>query len=259
MRSSIARFAMRGRGTVAAGLILVLATAGTAIAGSGLGADLELGVVNRIDGYLTTLRGAHTGTMFQVTNTGTGRGIGITVAAGKAPIVVGATAGKATNLDADKVDSYSANELSRGTRAKGASGTLTGSAATIASISLQAPRAGFVLVTAALEPYASTGCTTACQAGFALTDGSFTTWNYYQPVGAAPTGFTSYQGSTTITSMFAAAAGTKTVNIQAWQSGGTGTIAVFYDVTAVFVPFGGSGGGTLGAGSSSAASSAPGQ
>jgi hypothetical protein len=104
MRSRIARFAMRRRGTVAAALILVLALAGTAIAGTGRGADLELGVVNTINNYLTTLRGSFTGPMLQVTNTGTGRGIGITVAAGKAPIVVNSSAGKAINLNADKLD-----------------------------------------------------------------------------------------------------------------------------------------------------------
>lgn len=127
MRSRIARFAMRRRGTVVAALVLLLALTGTAIAGTGRGADLELGVTNTINGYLTTLRGSFTGPMFQVTNTGTGRGIGITVAAGKAPIVVNATAGKAVNLNADKVDGLTSSQLQKRAIGVCGSGTAVGS------------------------------------------------------------------------------------------------------------------------------------
>lgn len=91
-------------GAVASTLVLI---SSSAIAGTGIGAVFNLGVKNSVNAQ-TTLRGAPSKNL-QITNTGTGHGLGITVANGTAPIVVNSGAGKATNLNADKLDGHSAS------------------------------------------------------------------------------------------------------------------------------------------------------
>jgi hypothetical protein len=77
--------------------------AGTAVAGTGVGAVFNLGRTNSVNAS-STLKGATSGKTLQLTNTGSGGGLGVTVGKGKAPISVNAGAGKATNLNADKLD-----------------------------------------------------------------------------------------------------------------------------------------------------------
>lgn len=68
-------------------------TAVTALAGTGVGAVFNLGQTNTVNAQ-STLKGA-TGTRnLQITNTGSGGGLAITVGAGKAPIVVNAGAAR---------------------------------------------------------------------------------------------------------------------------------------------------------------------
>jgi len=81
----------------------VMLLAATAMAGTGVGAVFNLGQNNTVNAT-TTLKGSTTSKNLQLTNTGSGSGLGITVAAGKAPISVNASAGKATNLNSDKLD-----------------------------------------------------------------------------------------------------------------------------------------------------------
>ena len=99
------------RGATVAAIVVVLAVGGSAaLAGTGIGATFNLGQVNRVDA-LSTLTGTFDGKMLLVKNNGTGAsaaGIGITVPAGKAPLAVNGTAGKATNLNADRLDGKNA-------------------------------------------------------------------------------------------------------------------------------------------------------
>jgi hypothetical protein len=81
----------------------VVSTGVAAVAGTGIGGVFNLGDTNAVNA-VTTLQGSTTGSNLQVINRGSGSALGITVGKGKAPIVVNATAGKATNLDADKLD-----------------------------------------------------------------------------------------------------------------------------------------------------------
>jgi len=87
-------------------------TATTALAGTGVGAVFNLGRINKVNAR-STLKGATGTSNLQITNTGTGKGIGITVRAGKAPIAVNASAGKATNLNADKLDGHDSPDFSQ--------------------------------------------------------------------------------------------------------------------------------------------------
>src|SRR5215472_7400189 len=89
-------------GAIASSLVMISASA---LAGTGIGGVFNLGQTNRVNAQ-TTLRGSVNGRSLQLTNTGSGPALGITVGAGKAPLVVSAKAGKAINLNADKLDGH---------------------------------------------------------------------------------------------------------------------------------------------------------
>jgi hypothetical protein len=96
-------------GAVVSTLVLITATA---MAGTGVGAVFNLGKLNTVNAP-TALRGANPGNSLKLTNTGLGSGLGIAVRAGKAPIVVNPLAGKATNLNADKLDGIDSTGFQR--------------------------------------------------------------------------------------------------------------------------------------------------
>jgi hypothetical protein len=82
-------------------LILVIVTAGTAIAASP-GSAFRLGVLNTINA-LTRLTGARSGPMLRITNNGTGTALQLIVKPGVPPLITN-SATKVTNLNADSVD-----------------------------------------------------------------------------------------------------------------------------------------------------------
>jgi hypothetical protein len=138
MRSRLTRHARRQRSAVTTAMVLALVIAGTTLAAAP-GDPLKLGLSNTINAA-TTWTGAATSRLLQISNTsaaagaralsvlsnaaastlyvqntGTGAGIQIQVAAGKPPISVNGAAGKATNLNADRVDGLDSSQLQRDT------------------------------------------------------------------------------------------------------------------------------------------------
>jgi hypothetical protein len=90
--------------------IVLVAT--SAIAGTGIGGVFNLGKTNSVDAQ-NTLKGATSAKTLQLTNIGSGGGLGITVGSGKPPIVVNSSAGVAKNLDAAKVNGRSVLTFSK--------------------------------------------------------------------------------------------------------------------------------------------------
>jgi hypothetical protein len=136
MPSRITRHALRQRGAVTTAIVLALVIAGTTLAAAP-GDPLKLGMTNTINAA-TTWSGAATSRLLQISNTstaagaralsvlsnaaastlyvqntGNGSGIQIQVAAGKPPLTVNGAAGKATNLNADKLDGLDSLALQR--------------------------------------------------------------------------------------------------------------------------------------------------
>lgn len=110
--TSLRRVGARITRTLVLVIAVALVSSGTAVAAS----YLALGGTNTAT-KTTTLRTAANAAVLQVTGTGTGsatRGIGISVPAGRAPITVNSGAGKATNLNADKLDGIDATGFVRG-------------------------------------------------------------------------------------------------------------------------------------------------
>jgi hypothetical protein len=94
-------------------LALVFGVATTALAGTGIGATFNLGQTNTVNA-ISKLVGSVAGPSLQIDNNSTNANataLDLQVEAGKAPMKVSANAGKATNLNADKVDGKSAGEI----------------------------------------------------------------------------------------------------------------------------------------------------
>ena len=80
---------------------LVLAAA-TAMAGTGIGAVFNIGKTNTVDAQ-STLKGSSSGKTLQLTNSGAGSALGLSVATGKAPLTVNSGV-KVAKLNADRLD-----------------------------------------------------------------------------------------------------------------------------------------------------------
>ena len=94
---------------VGAAVAIVVTAAGTAFAGTGLGAVFNLGRTNTVS-RVSTLTGSTSGKMLQVTNTGTGSALGLTTSPGAAPLRVNSPV-VVGNLNADMLDGQHAATL----------------------------------------------------------------------------------------------------------------------------------------------------
>jgi hypothetical protein len=96
-------------------LALTVGVSSTALAETGIGATFNLGQTNTVNA-ISKLVGSIAGPSLQIDNNSTNAAataLDLQVEAGKAPMKVSANAGKATNLNADKVDGRDANGLTR--------------------------------------------------------------------------------------------------------------------------------------------------
>jgi hypothetical protein len=117
MGRTIVQILRRRKVTISVVMVaLTLGVVSSAFAANG--GNFILGMLSNSATAVTrlTMTGTANGSVLQLIqqSTGTGAsGLGITVPAGKAPITVNSTAGKATNLNADKLDSLDSTALQR--------------------------------------------------------------------------------------------------------------------------------------------------
>lgn len=107
-RSAASKVIRVGRATVfAIGLAVVVAVvlgiSSKALAGTGVGAVFNLGQNNAVNA-LSNLVGSTTSSMLRIDNNGTGSALQLLVEPNRPPMTVSAGAGKAVNLNADKLD-----------------------------------------------------------------------------------------------------------------------------------------------------------
>ena len=105
----IGKTAVFGLGLMVA-LALMLGATTTALAAVP-GDPLELGEVNDIGAAATALIGDRAGGVLQIANKGSGTALNLRVSANQPPLTVNPVAGKATNLDADKLDGQEAADF----------------------------------------------------------------------------------------------------------------------------------------------------
>ena len=106
-----ARILRRNRATIAVAVLAAITASGTTMAAS----SLLLGTTNPAAAK-TTLSSSVNNAVLSIQNTNatggaSSRGLSIVVPSGRPPITVSTGAGKATNLDADKVDGHSASSF----------------------------------------------------------------------------------------------------------------------------------------------------
>jgi len=244
VRSVAKKLLWVGRATVflmglALMLALVFGMASTAFGANG--GNFILGSLNNTATAITKLTGTvGGGPALQVSNpsTATGsRALDLQVATGKAPLTVNSTAGKATNLSADKVDGKHATQLLRVAYFSGVSPLATGSSGTVATTTINAPAPGFLVIDAGVDNW-----------NFSAT----ATVNCYITLDTAPVNgsgrVAEFNGSAGVNkeedcstnTVVPVAAGTHTVDFK----GNTNSSATNWGATAlsaIYVPFDGSG------------------
>jgi len=156
------------------------------------------------------------------------------------------------NPNADTLNGYAANGLVRTAQGTGTGTVLTGADVTQATLSITAPHAGFVFITTDYN-LVGTGC--PCDGWFLIRDnvnGALVT-NYRIVQKATDGGF----ASGGIGWVFPVAAGVRTFDLRAHKNVGATVSVDAPKLRAIYVPFGSTGGGTLGmAGAASGSPSA---
>jgi hypothetical protein len=164
----------------------------------------------------------------------------------------------ADSVRRDQMASFLQRGLGRGGRGSGSS-TITTSGFDLvaaASESITVPGSGFVLVTGSIVASGGSGCPCIVSSKVRDDDSGVTSaWYMYETLDN--TVYSEAYAATTSTWMFPVAAGTHTFSVVATRFNGTGTTTIYGQVTAVWVPFGPTGGSTLGVSGSSDAPSDP--
>jgi hypothetical protein len=272
MRTRLLGFAMRRKGTVAMAILLTFAVAGTALAAA-RGTTLKMGVTQILTGnYVTTYAGTVTSALLYLKNSSTastssglridtpngGNPLDLRAKAGFAPMRVN-SATKVTNLNADKIDGIDSTAFGRA--AFGRSTTYVALSTTdanlaAATINVPGPAGGtsFIKVDAAAHGYLST--TDANSARLRITVSRYqgatlmeTTVGNYETL--APNSSVNPNGTAALSWVFAVPTGTtQTFRLAAANDWGTGSLQGMGSISALYVPFGSTGGGTLGTTSS---------
>jgi hypothetical protein len=253
-----ALFSRRKFTVLAVATALTLGTASAALAGSGVGGVFNLGKTNTVNA-ITTLVGSVTGPSLRLDNNSTNSAataLDLQVEPGKTPMKVNSTT-KVANLNADRLDDKSAEDLSR------VAVMNTGDTTAIPTdfsevtygqqLSITAPAAGFVRVNGNVT-VRNVGCTSGCA------------FNAY--VRHINTGFYSIPqqedalndfGNAGLDAVFPVSAGVNTFDIRLQRATGSGgELDGWWGVlTAEYTPYGSTGTGTLSASGLDAASEGP--
>jgi hypothetical protein len=255
VRSAAKKVMWVGRATVflvglAVILALVFGVASRALAGSGVNGVFNLGVTNAVDA-ITTLVGSVAGPSVRIDNNSTNSAataLDLRVEPGKTPMKVNSGT-KVTNLNADRIDSKSAEQLSRvGLMRTSAPMPLTTTMQIYGDkLSITAPAAGFVRVSGNVTVLnGSSGCTSGCMyAAFIhhAEAGGFSD-NSEAAVPPDPAG-TSFD-NLSLDHVFPVNAGVNTFYIRLSRSSGNGVLHGWRGtLTGEYTPYGSTGTGTL--------------
>jgi hypothetical protein len=264
MKTILRALLSRGKFTVAAVVTaLTLVTASAAFAGSGIGGVFNLGVTNTVNAITTLVSGGvgvgPAGPMLRIDNNSTNAAataLELLVEPGKAPMKTNSGT-KVTNLNADRVDGKSAEQLSRvavmntgATTEIPADGTLV----TYGSVlSITAPAAGFVRINGNVTVI-DTACSVGCEfQAYARHINSGTL--------SVPQEDEAYAGpgNAGLDAVFPVNAGENTFDIRLLRfGGGDGSLFGWWGVlTAEYTPYGSTGTGTLSASGPAVASEGP--
>jgi hypothetical protein len=157
---TVLRALLRGKYTVLAVVAAVtLTSASVALAGSGVNGVFNLGVTNTVNAITTLVSGAAgvgpAGPMLRIDNNSTNAAataLELLVEPGKAPMKVNSGT-KVTNLNADRLDGKHDNQLLRVASFSGQSPLTSGAAGPVATTTINAPTAGFLVIDAGVDTW----------------------------------------------------------------------------------------------------------
>ena len=227
------------KATACAG-VLVLLTAATAVAGTGVGERFDLGEVNRVN-QTSVLAGADAGPMLTVRNTSNDAGataLNLTVEDGKPPLKTNSST-RVTNLNADAVDGYDANDMARVARGETENYFSIVTFADQATITIEVPKPGFVLLNGQMTASTASAACNPCYAHMRLHDQTAAD-DSPAIVGSVGNGTTSTSNEALATTyVFPATAGTRTYTLTAGKFPGGATVNFYNPVlTGLYIPFG---------------------
>src|SRR5215212_4569723 len=190
LRSAAGKVMWVGRATVfVVGLAVILAllfgVASAALAGTGVGATFNLGKTNTVNA-ISKLVGSTASSMLVVDNNGTGSALSLQVGSAQAPLTVNASAGKATNLNADKLDDREASTFADATHQHSGTDITSGTVAE-ARIDATIARDGEVVTTVEDNDGAGSGLDADLLDGKDSTD--------FQPSNPCPSGTLFHEGA----------------------------------------------------------------
>jgi hypothetical protein len=252
-----ALFSRRKFTVLAVATALTLGTASAALAGSGVGGVFNLGKTNTVNA-ITTLVGSVTGPSLRLDNNSTNSAataLDLQVEPGKTPMKVNSTT-KVANLNADRLDDKSAEDLSR------VAVMNTGDTTAIPTdfsqvtygqqLSITAPAAGFVRVNGNVT-VRNVGCTSGCTFNAYVRHINTSTFSYPQQEDALNT-----YGNAGLDAVFPVSAGVNTFDIRLSRNSSSGQLDGWWGVlSAEYTPYGSTGTGTLSASEMPAASEGP--
>jgi hypothetical protein len=251
-----ALFSRRKFTVLAVAAALTLGTASAALAGSGVGGVFNLGKTNTVNA-ITNLVGSVSGPSLRIDNNSggsTATALDLQVEPGKSPMKVNSTT-KVANLNADRLDDKSAEDLSRvavmNTTATTVLPEFPGIVTYGDPLSITAPAAGFVRVNGNVT-VSGGGCTTATTGCF------FTAYVRHINSGnlsiAQEEEVINTRGNAGLDAVFPVSAGVNTFDIRLLRGGATGgQLRGWWGVlTAEYIPYGPTGTDILNASAPSA-------
>ncbi len=150
LKKVLSRIWWLGRGTATmlgvAVMLAVVFGAGTTALAAVPGDPFKLGKLNRID-EISILAGSDSGALLRINNNGSGPALDLRIEEGEAPMKVDSDT-RVANFNADKVDGYSADQLVRVASVTGDSPLRDGTTGTVATTRINAPASGFLVIDA---------------------------------------------------------------------------------------------------------------
>ena len=219
-------------------LALTVGLASAAVAGTGVGAQLNLGKTNAVNA-ITELVGSVAGPSLQIENNSTtanATALDLRVRPGKAPMKVHSQA-KVNNLNSDTVDGRSANQLARVASFSGPSPLPTGADGRVATTGITAPAPGFLVIDANanvinLSESDLVACSIEVDNDFASGSG--------RQIELNANNFVNRREICSTSTVVPVAEGTHTVDMEA-QVLGANTRFLNIGLSAIYIPFNGSG------------------
>jgi hypothetical protein len=224
---------------VAVMMALTMGLVSSALAGTGVNGVFNLGKTNTVNA-ITRLVGSASGPGLQIDNNSRGAGaraLDLRVEAGKPPMTVN-SGKKVANLNSDRLDDKSANQLVRVASFTGVSTLPSGTNGTVAKTKITAPSSGFLVIDAGSDLF-NTSESDIVVCSIEVDDSRVAGSNRFMDLNGSA-GVNREEDCST-NAVVPVSAGTHTVDLEALQVNEPSTKWGETALSAIYIPFGGTG------------------